>query len=393
MGGVVTVKPSHAITAKPSRSARTPAPEPDQGPAAPSGGPIRSWVRFWFTPADPVGLHAVRFLAGLLLLAWLLPLAGHLDGLFGLNGWFDQQAYAEAARLPFGPPKPITWSVLYLVGSDPAKLQGVYWLSVAVVVLFTVGLFPRITSVLTWVAVASFTAHPAIDADADPLLLLLSFYLMIGYLLLYQGDAKQSLVTRLLGPWPGWLRRRPERDEGSEPRPSLGANVALRLLQVHLAIVVVTTGLHKLQFGDWWAGVALWYPLYPPFQTTVADARVHAEYAQLYLGLLSVAAYLVLAWQIGFPMFAWRPRWRPVLLGGAALGWLGAALVYRLPLVGPAFFVGCLSFVSPAEWHRLATLAARVPGVGKLGRWLPVLPGGPAGKSEATASLVTAGQR
>src|SRR5262249_8009376 len=77
-------------------------------------GPMRAWTRFWFTPTDPVGLHVVRLVAGLVFLAWLVPLAGHVDALFGLDGWFDRQAYREAAHIAGGPPQPFTWSVLYL---------------------------------------------------------------------------------------------------------------------------------------------------------------------------------------------------------------------------------------------------------------------------------------
>ncbi len=385
MGGAATVKRnrSESITATPP--APRPAP-PAPARAEPTGGLFSSWVRFWFTPADPIGLHVVRVLAGLLFLAWLLPLAGHIDALYGLNGWFDQQAYAEAAKLTGGPPKPITWSVLYLAAADPRLLTAAYWLSVGVVLLFTLGLFPRITGVLSWVVAASFTAHPAMDADADPLLLLLAFYLMLGYLLLGLRDGRQSWATRLLGPLPLWLQRCLGRTDPVAVRPSVGANVALRLLQVHLAIAVVAGGLHKLQFGDWWAGVALWFPLHPPFETTVAAARAASAQAQLYLGLLSVAAYLTLAWQLTFPVFAWRPRWRWLLLGGAVIGWLGTAFVYRQPLVGPALLVGCLSFVSPAAWHLLADLLSGLPVLRRLASARPEA-------NEAAASLVPAGQR
>src|SRR5206468_11106936 len=105
-------------TAKPSRSAHVTVKLSSQS-VLPAEKPRRSWVHFWFTPVDPIGLHAVRLLAGLLFLAWLLPLAGHLDSLFGLQGWFDQQAYVDTARLPDGPPKPLGWSILYLSGTSP----------------------------------------------------------------------------------------------------------------------------------------------------------------------------------------------------------------------------------------------------------------------------------
>ena len=64
---------------KPTRSAYTPV-QPSAQPVPSAAGPIHSWVRFWFTPVDPVGLHAVRLLTGLLLLAWLQG-RGHFSAL------------------------------------------------------------------------------------------------------------------------------------------------------------------------------------------------------------------------------------------------------------------------------------------------------------------------
>jgi hypothetical protein len=324
----------------------------------PAARPLSGWTKFWFTPADPLGLHVVRLLTGLLLLAWLLPLAGDVDSLFGLHGWFDRQAYAETARLPNGPPKPVSWSLLYLCGANPAALHVAFWASVGVLVLYTLGVGTRLTGVLVWLIVVSFTANPAFDDEADPLLLLLTFYVMIGYLLLEVRNG------RLLGSWRtfplGWSGRVRQ----AVPGPSLGANLALRLIQVHLAVIVVTSGLHKLQFGDWWAGVAYWFTLHPPLETTIAGVQAEARSSPNSLYLLNAAAYLTLFWQIGFPLFAWRRGWwRVLLLGGAVVGWIGTAVMYRMPLFGPAVLIGCLAYVSPEGWR---TLGARLGGIATL---------------------------
>src|SRR5262249_20056791 len=266
---------------------------------------------------------------------------------------------AEATRLANGVFSP-GWSVAYWCGGDPTALVAFFWSSVAVVVLFTLGVFPRLTAVLAWVVVASFTANPAFEYEGDALLLMLTFYLMIGYMLLGQRAPGHSLLSRLLGSPRTWPLAAREHDD-VEPRRSVGASLALRLIQVHLAVLFVTSGLHKLQFGDWWAGVALWFPLHPPFKTTLAEAMANKAQAATYLSLLNIATYATLAWQIGFPLFAWRPRWRPVLIGGAIIGWIGGAFLWGLPLVGPAMMIGSASFVSPAGWRRaLAWLPRRI---------------------------------
>jgi hypothetical protein len=307
-------------------------------------------VRFWFTPARPAALHAMRLLAGLLFLAWLLPLAGHVDALFGLDGWFDGQASHEAGRFTEAP-APLGWSLLYLAGHSRVLLYALYGLSLLVLALFTAGIWPRLTAPLAWVVVASFLANPVARSDGDELLAILALYLAVGYVLF--GLRRRSLAGPAFA-WPLGGRR-----ADNAPPASTAANLALRLLQVHLAIVVVVSGLHKLQFGDWWAGVAYWYPLHRPFETTPEVIRARAASASSYLFVLSLAQYAALAWPLTFPLIAWRRAWRPVLLAGGALGWLGAALLYREPLFGPALLVGCLSYLTPEEWLALRSLVSR----------------------------------
>ncbi|MCB9937364.1 MAG: hypothetical protein H6823_03925 [Planctomycetaceae bacterium] len=327
----------------------------------PSRTARRSWVDFWFSPIDPRGMHGIRVLAGVLFIAWLLPFAGQLDAMFGLDGWFDQQAYRDAARLPEESRPKFGWSFLFLCGSNAMLLKAAYGLSLVVLVLFTLGIATRLTSLLTWIIIVSFTANPATSYDADALLVMLAFYLMIGYVFLGQQRGGQSRCSRWIGCRENWIFFVGSSGDVAKPQPpSAAANVALRLLQVHLAIVMLTSGLHKLQFGDWWAGVALWYPLYPPLVATVADAREHMANAVPFLFILSVAAYATLCWQLAFPVFAWKPAWRKLLLGGAIVGWLGNTFLYELPLFGSVIFIGCLSYLTPAEWVRVYERLAKL---------------------------------
>jgi hypothetical protein len=332
--------------------------------SAPAPGLVAAWVRFWFSSIDPVGLHILRVLTGILFLVWLLPLAGQPDALFGLGGWYDLRAYEDTARLPMLPPHVFSWSIFYACGTDPTRIAVAYWLSVAVVALFTLGVWPRLTGVLTWVAAVSCTANPALAYDADPFLRMLAFYLMLGYLLVGQLRPGISLVKRLVGPGDCCVVHmlRP----GPDVQGSVGANLALRLLQVHFALAMFASGLHKLQAQEWWTGLAFWFYVHPPFETTVAQLRLYGAEGPTYLSLLSLASYLALAWQIGFPAFAWRKGARPILVGGGLVACLADMFALRMPLMGPALLIGCLSYLSPAEWQRIVSVAACVPGLRRL---------------------------
>jgi hypothetical protein len=373
--------------------------------AVPEEGLMQKWSNFWFSPVHPVGLHIVRVLAGLLFIAWLLPFSGELDSLFGLNGFFDRQGYADFAKLqeemarqaqqPPESAKMTNWSILYQA-SSPQALHTMYLLSIGVLVLFTLGVATRITAVLTWVVVVSFTASPALSYDADAFLLMLAFYLMIGYVLLDQRTVGLSWLQRTFGAKGSLLFSRLL--FRTEERPSLAANLALRLVQIHLAVIIVTSGLHKLQFGDWWAGLAFWYPLYRPAADVIDRARQQIPNRDELTYLLSVGAYATLAWQIGFPLYAWRRGWwRGVLLAGAFVGAIGSAFLFKLPLLGPTLFVCCLAFVDADAWLRLFDRLAQLPGLSWLARREPEATAekgdSAAPESEESETFITVGHR
>jgi hypothetical protein len=286
----------------------------------------------------------------LLFIAWLLSFLGHQAEFFSLNGWFDVEAYREVQRTQNLAPAPIGWSLLYLAGENAQTFQMMYWGSLAVLTLFTLGIATRITGILTWVIVVSFLANPATSYEGDYLLGILAFYMMIGHLLVGQWNGNLTIAERILGSrydfvFASWLFPHTDRPV------SYGANLLMRLLQIHFAIIIVTSALHKLQIAEWWAGVALWYPLHPTFKTTLESLRAEAPNRGSTLFVLSALQYGVLAWQLCFPAFAWRGGWwRGVLVGGAALGWAGTFFVFRLPLFGPFVMLGALSFLRPDEW-------------------------------------------
>jgi hypothetical protein len=321
---------------------------------------LSAWTAFWFTPVHPMALCRLRFLAGLLFIAWLLPLTGQVEAFFGHNGWFDGTAYEQARSLPnseFG------WSLFDRIGGNATLVKATYWAALGVFLLFALGVCVRVTALLSWIMAVSFLASPAAAYDADSLVALIAFYMLVGHLLLGQWSRTNSPGERILGPNDvgilAWFR---DSRSAREATPSYAANLAMRLLQVHFAIVVVVSGLHKLQSGDWWSGWAYWFPLHPPFETTQADiqAEVASGSVDFRYFALSLAEYLMLAWQIGFPFFAWKKSWRMVLLGGAVVGWLGCIFLYKLPIFGPVYMLGCLSFLSPEEWAGLQGVWGRL---------------------------------
>ncbi|MBI2803546.1 MAG: hypothetical protein HYX68_01015 [Planctomycetes bacterium] len=335
----------------------------DDTPGADASARENAWSRFWFTATPLTGLRFLRVCAGVLFCAWLLSFLGHQAEFFSLNGWLDEQGYREIQRQqPLGP-APVGWSIVFLAGQNEGAFQTIYGLSVAVVILFTLGIATRVTGVLTWVVVVSFLVNPVINYEGDYLLGVLAFYLMLGHLLTGQVNGGLTLAERILGSRHDFLLARWVFGGAAENgRVSYATNFSLRLLQVHFAIIMVTSVLHKLQMAEWWSGVAFWFPLHPPFETTAESIQREMPRATFTLFWMSVTQYVALAWQLAFPVFAWRRgwAWRSLLLGGAVVFWLGAFFLYRLPLWGPFVCLGCVSFLSADEW---AWIKSRLLGV------------------------------
>ncbi len=318
--------------------------------------PGNAWTRFWFAAIPQTGMRLLRVFAGLIFLGWLLAFVGQRQALLSVNGLVGFDAHSVLRGPEYEGAGPIGWSILYLANGNPAAFEAIYWGSIAVLLLFTLGVATRVTGVATWVIVVSFLYNPAASYEGDYMLAILAFYLMLGHLFAGFWNGDLSLAEKFLGSKRDFVFANvafgPEADL---PAPSMSANWMMRMMQIHFVIIMLANGLNKLQISDWWAGVAFWYPLHPPIQVTIDSIMRERPTAVSTLFWLSLLQYAAIAWQIGFPTFAWKPGWpRAVLLGGAAVYWLGMAFMFRLPLFGPFVMIGCLSFLRPEEWAAVA---------------------------------------
>lgn len=327
------------------------------------------WRQFWFAPADPIGMHAIRVMFGLMAVAWLISFFGHQRALLGIDGWADRQTYREiqdAMNFGDGPPVPLGWSLTFLA-TTPTATDGFYFASIIAAILFTVGIVPRITGVLVWLAIASFTENPATRYGGDVYLIVFSMYLAMGYVLFGLETDFAGRLGRLLGrrlPW--FFGTSSFGRQSNVANASVAANFTMRLLQVHMAVMMTASGLHKLQISEWWSGTALWLPR-PAFHTSLEEALAVPFAPRLWLIVLSLSACLIITWQVSFPFLMWQRRWRPTMILAAVMGCAAHAFLYRLPTFGPAVVVGCLTFIGAEQWRRAVGSVKAFPW---LARWL-----------------------
>jgi predicted DCC family thiol-disulfide oxidoreductase YuxK len=336
----------------------------------------RGWDAFFFRPADPTALGLIRVAVGLLLL-WDLGVYGlDLRDWLGSDGWADPEAVGFFRRQI----SPYAWSFWSLV--PDALLRPVWVVCMAVLALFTAGFWSRATAVLAWVIVVSTVRRVPVSLFGfDQIVSTWALYLAVT------GASGQAVsVDRFLA------RYRLARSEASRrrhdgrwavppgaPAPTVSANLALRLIQLHLALIYGTAGLAKLQGQAWWGGTAIWGML-ASGEFRGADLTWLAAFPWL-LNLLTHGTIFL---EIGYPVLVWVRPLRPLLLAAvvalhAGIG-LSAPGLWEFSL---AMLAGNLAFVS-GPWLRSLVTGVDQPA----GR---VLYDGACPRCRASMALISAG--
>jgi hypothetical protein len=150
-------------------------------------------------------------------------------------------------------------------------------------------------------------------------------------------------------------------DAFRRPRPpSVGARIGLRLLQLHLCVVYLSSGIEKARGDQWWTGEAIWRALMRPGHGDIDFSwlAVHPLVAKL-------ACWGTVTCEIGYSLFVWLKRTRKLWV----LAVIGMHLAIAVSL-GLVFFSAVMialnvaAFLVPAD-AREAIADARQPGVNR----------------------------
>lgn len=305
----------------------------------------RGWDAFFFTPADPTPLGLIRVVVGLLALWSVFVYGLDFAAFFGPDGWADVATVraVHAAKAPDN----LVWSFWFSV---PAALLRPVWVACLVVLaLFAAGLFSRVTAVLAWVIVVSTARRLPFS--------LYGFDQHVSTWLLYlaaTGAGGQAVsLDRFFARWKRTRaeasgRRRDGRwaSAGGVPAATVSANLALRLIQLHLCLVYAMAGLAKLQGQAWWNGMAIWGTL------AAGEFRLFdLTWLAAYPYLLNLMTHVGLAAEVGYPVLIWVRPLRPLVLATVLALHVGIELTLGLGEFALAMIAGNLAFVS-GPWLR-----------------------------------------
>ncbi len=303
--------------------------------------PLQWWNRWWFGPISPGPLGITRLVFGVLLLAYIGLLWP--ERVLWLSDRGLLTAAASDAFNEYGLHIP-RLDVIHGV-STAHGLSVFFAVFVVVSVLFTVGLWTRLSAIGVWLCLLSLhNRNVPIHNSGDVLMLV-----MAAYFVLSPAGAACSLdrLGRVL---------RGREDVAAPP----GAPWAQRLMQLQVATVYLSTSLSKLTGERWRNGTAAYYPLHLPDSVRFPVPWVDARHVW-FIHLLTYGAITIelLMWTL-----IWVPRLRLYVLLLGVLLHLGIEYSLNIPLFSFIMITCYGVFLTQADWerftgwvsHRLAAL-------------------------------------
>jgi len=317
-------------------------------------GYVDAWDSFWFTPRMPHTLAVLRIITGLMLLYSHLVLATDLTSFLGDDAWVNNETSRQLHDGTFGSADFGRTYLWYL--SSPALIWAHHVFAMVVTACFAAGLLTRMTSPLAWFLQLMYLHRlTGVLFGFDQIVTYVTMYLMLAPSgSCYSVDA--------------WIRDRfglPRRGRWCkfmwpEVTPTIMSNIATRLLQLHLCVIYLFSGISKTRGQTWWDGTAVWYSV-----SNYEYQSMDMTWLHRYPRLFSAMAHATMFWEMFYCALVWPRLTRPFVLATAVAVHAGIALFLGMITFGTMMIAANMIFIGP-EWVQR--------GLAKLNRG-PVEPG------------------
>ena len=294
---------------------------------------VAAFDRFCFDPIDLRLIGVIRVLYAALIFVNAAAWGPDLLLWFGESGVMP---YAAARELG----DPDTLTLFALLPKSDLTVQIAYGLLLLHAVLLGIGFWSRSQAIGTYVWLISFQHRHVTLFDGED-----TVFRLLGAALVFLPLAHCYSLD-------AWLARRRGR-----PYARVGIAWALRLVQLEMSAIYMSTAWEKLRGTDWPDGTALYYV------SRLDDLFGHFPIPSALLESLTVLKLMtwsVLAIEVSLPFLLWIPRTRRLgLLLGVALH-LGIEYSMSLFLFEWVMLLGLLAFARPEDFAALRDLAARL---------------------------------
>ncbi len=263
-----------------------------------------------------------------------------------------------------------TFSIWFHI-TDPTEMAIAHAVVLLILALFTLGLFTRVTSVLTWLACVSYIHRSQqVLFGMDTMMNLLLIYLMIGNsggafsldrLIARYRAARNSLARsgNIDAPTAAFLAR---------PTPTVATGFATRMIQIHFCFIYMAAGMSKLKGNMWWNTNAYWDTLANPEFTLVyfewyeTMLRWLTHHRAIYAISAHLSVIFTLFMELSLAFLVWT-KMRPYIVIGAFLFHLGIATFMGLNMFALLMLTLLLAYLPPnviRDQLRSAAMAVRV---------------------------------
>jgi hypothetical protein len=285
---------------------------------------VQAWNGFWFTAADPATLSLVRVFAGTMLFYTHLVWTLELDAFFGPDAWVSPELLRSTWEGQGG----YFWSHFLWLDSA-AAMWTAHIAALVVFAMLALGFCSRTVAVLAYVLTVGYM-HRAQNAlfGLDQINVMLAMYLMLG-----PCGARYSL-DRL------WTKRRAA---AADVPPSVAANVAIRLIQLHMCVIYFFAATRKLDGVSWWNGSAMWLSL-----ANLEYQSIDMTWMAAWPLTIAFFTHLTVVFELSYAALIWPRLTRPVMLLLAVWLHLGIAICMGMATFGLVMLIGNLAFVPPS---------------------------------------------
>lgn len=262
------------------------------------------------------------------------------QALWGSNGQLDYADYVSLSQQnAFN---------LYRYGSSALFVEVLFYGSLAIALLYALGVAPRVTCWLFALTTYAIQERNPLAADAGRTLLVL-----IAFLLCLVDSSRYFSLQR--------VARTRRSGHLTTSLANMLHNSGRFLIAWQICMVYAWAAFYKLGGSEWRNGTALYYVLhlekftwFPSLSHAIASNGV----------LVALLTYFTIAFQGAFPFLMWNERLKPYLVLTGIMLHVGIAVVMGLVSFSLTMIIADLSLLSDRQWFSLIeTVRVRVTSV------------------------------
>lgn len=240
---------------------------------------LKKFYKFWLGKQDSITLDLFRVVFGILIFLSFACQWKEVSDYYSRDGFIAN----DYIKILYGP---LRFSILDYIG-NPIFVYAVYFLFLAIILLFTIGYKTKCMKILQFILIVSFHQRNFLILNSgDTLMRVMSFYFMIS------PCGKRLSIDSLL-----------------KKQNAMISIWAIRLMQFQLAAVYFFAGLAKYGTELWMDGTAVNFIL----RNSLFN-RFSMEWITMFPYMITALTWISLSFELAFPLLIWFNKTRKILL-------------------------------------------------------------------------------